>query len=315
MVYDWNLHSPAPPAALSFQASIGKVKVVDETLRDGLQNVSGHNPKVDLKIELLHAMVSVGVDVASLGFPAAGDIHFDDVVTLCREIADARLPLIATAAARTTVSDVASVARVADKAGFPIEVYAFIGSSPIRHLVEGWDLAFLLESVRLACAEAARAGLPFCLVTEDSTRSEPAILRALIRSAVDGGAVRVCLCDTAGHATAFGVVELTAFALDELAALGAGGVLLDWHGHNDRGLGLPTALWAASRGVDRVHGTGLGIGERAGNTSLELLVHNLGLLGARPIVPIDRLRSYCERASRALGWEIPADHPIMPAIT
>jgi 2-isopropylmalate synthase len=72
-------------------------------------------------------------------------------------------------------------------------------------------------------------------------------------------------------------------------------------------------LWAAAAGVDRVHGTGLGVGERVGNTPLELLVDNLGLLGARPRPSRDALVDYCDRAARALDWEIPYDHPIAGA--
>ncbi len=112
-----------------------------------------------------------------------------------------------------------------------------------------------------------KAGLRFCLVTEDTTRSHPDALRTLFRAAVDEGASRLCLCDTTGHVTPYGVEELVRFARRELAAAGASHVELDWHGHNDRGLALPTALWAVEAGVDRVHGTGLGVGERVGNAS------------------------------------------------
>jgi aerobic-type carbon monoxide dehydrogenase small subunit (CoxS/CutS family) len=135
----------------------------------------------------------------------------------------------------------------------------------------------------------------------------------LFRAAIDAGATRLCLCDTTGHVTPYGVEELIGFTRRELAAMGAKGIGLDWHAHNDRGLSVATALWAASVGVDRVHGTGLGVGERVGNTSLELLVDNLGRLGARAPVPRERLIEYCELAARALSWTIPPDHPIAGA--
>ena len=188
-----------------------------------------------------------------------------------------------------------------------------MGSSPIRLAVEEWDEAFLVQAVRGATRAAVKAGLRFCLVTEDTTRSHPDALRTLFRAAVDEGASRFCLCDTTGHVTPYGVEELVRFARRELAAVGASHVELDWHGHNDRGLALPTALWAVEAGVDRVHGTGLGVGERVGNASLELLVHNLGLLGVRPVVPRERLRDYSVLAARALAWTIPADHPLAGA--
>jgi len=322
-IFDWNTEvqgstssatrrdEPATPSSdLRFGLHAGGVQIVDETLRDGLQNGSGINPPIGHKIDLLHAMALIGVDVVSVGLPAAGARYAEDTFHLCREIRDAKLPLRATAAARTVVADVQGIARASERAGIPIEVYSFIGSSPIRHYTEGWDMAFLVDSVRKSTETAVQAGLPFCLVTEDTTRAHPDTLRTLFRTAIDAGATRLCLCDTTGHVTPYGVAELIAFTRAEIAAMGAKGIQLDWHAHNDRGLSVATALWAASAGVDRVHGTGLGVGERVGNSSLELLVENLGLLGARAPVARDRLIAYCELAARALSWTIPDDHPI-----
>jgi 2-isopropylmalate synthase len=329
-IFDWNhgISHPksGPPSAfdrqnltawegdyLQFGRLARGVKVVDETLRDGLQSVSGVNPPVSHKVDLLHAMARVGVDVVSVGLPAAGERNAEDCFLLCREIQAQKLPLKPTAAARTVVGDVTGIARAAERAGMPIEVYAFIGSSPIRHFVEGWDLDFLIRCVESATRAAVSAGLPFCLVTEDTTRSHPDILRALFRASIDAGASRLCLCDTTGHVTPYGVEELIRFTRSELAEMGAHHVELDWHAHNDRGLSVATALWAASNGVHRVHGTGLGVGERVGNTSLELLVENLGQLEARPRVPRERLIEYCALAARALSFTIPPDHPIAGA--
>jgi 2-isopropylmalate synthase len=327
--FDWNQQGSPPEAApsafstsgltawagehLSFGRHARGVKVVDETLRDGLQSVSGVNPPVSFKIDLLYAMASVGVDVVSVGLPAAGARNAEDCFLLCREIQAQKLPLVPTAAARTVVSDVQGIARAAERAGMPIEVYAFIGSSPIRHFSEGWELDFLVRGVEGAARAAVSAGLPFCLVTEDTTRSHPDVLRALFRAAIDAGASRLCLCDTTGHVTPYGVEELIRFTREALVVLGAPRVELDWHAHNDRGLSVATALWAASNGVHRIHGTGLGVGERVGNSSVELLIENLGLMGARPRVPRARLAEYCALASRALSVPVPPDHPIAGA--
>lgn len=324
VIYDWNTElqdapSAAPPASeepampssqLRFGHHARGVQIVDETLRDGLQNGSGVNPPIAHKLDLLHAMARIGVDVVSVGLPAAGARYAEDTFRLCREIADAGLPLHPTAAARTVVADVQGIARASERAGLPIEVYSFIGSSPIRHYTEGWDMAFLVDSVRSSTEEAVRAGLPFCLVTEDTTRAHPDTLRILFRTAIEAGATRLCLCDTTGHVTPYGVAELIAFTRGEIKAMGAQNIALDWHAHNDRGLSVATALWAASAGVDRIHGTGLGVGERVGNSNLELLVENLGLLGARAPVSRARLVEYCQIAARALSWTIPDDHPI-----
>jgi 2-isopropylmalate synthase len=301
---------PLQGSAVAFGQRARGVRVVDETLRDGLQSVSGVNPPIGHKIDLLYAMAGVGVDVVSVGLPAAGQSNAEDSYLLCREIVSSKLALIPTAAARTVPADVRGIARASERAGIAIEVYSFIGTSPIRHYVEGWDTDFLVSAITSSVREAVAANLPFCLVTEDTTRSHPDLLRTLYRAAIDAGAARLCLCDTTGHVTPYGVEELIGFVRRELAAVGATRVGLDWHAHNDRGLAVQTALWAASNGVDRVHGTGLGIGERVGNTALELLVHNLGLLGARPAAPRERLVEYCQLAARALSWAIPPDHPI-----
>ncbi len=322
-IFDWNEPSPETLANEGHKASsstiprigtvLSKIKVVDETLRDGLQNPSGKNPAVHVKAALLPAMTMVGVDVVSVGLPAAGGRYEADTLALCETIRDLKLPLIATAAARTVVADVEGIARAADRTGMPIEVYSFIGSSPIRKYVEGWSNEFLVNAVTSAARAAAKHQLPFCLVTEDTTRSHPELLKTLFHAAIDAGAARLCLCDTTGHVTPYGVEELVGFARNFLAEIGAPHVQLDWHGHNDRGLGLPIALWAAAAGVDRVHGTGLGVGERVGNTPLELLVDNLGLLGARSRPTREALVHYCDCAAAALDWEIPFDHPIAGA--
>lgn len=312
--FDWNQTSEelAQPACLGvrFGEGLSRARLVDETLRDGLQNATGYDPPLGDKTELLHAMVGIGVDVVSVGLPAAAPQHAADTCELVRAIVRDRLPLRPTAAARTLPQDVAAVARVADGAGCAVEIYSFIGSSPIRHAVEGWDVSFLVRCVTEAAREATRYGLPFTLVTEDTTRSRPEVLRTVYRAAVDAGVNRICLADTSGHATPHGVESLVRFVQCELSAMGASHVGLDWHGHNDRGLALANALWAGSLGVERLHGTGLGVGERVGNPPTELLADNLARLGARPMPTQAELVHFCRCAAKALRWEIASSHPV-----
>jgi 2-isopropylmalate synthase len=87
---------------------------------------------------------------------------------------------------------------------------------------------------------------------------------------------------------------------------------LDWHGHDDRGLGLSNALTAIEAGVERVHATALGIGERVGNTPLELLIANLALAAGRE-PDAARLRAYAEHFAAAIGIVIPENHPLVGA--
>jgi 2-isopropylmalate synthase len=304
-MYDWNA------AQVPNWRGAHPVGVVDETLRDGLQSATATDPPIEIKIEMMAQMAQVGVDVVSVGLPAAGARALEQAVVLVNAIAKRNLPLVPTAAGRTVESDVQKIADVAQRTGRPVEVYAFIGSSPIRHFAENWDIDFLLKHIRGSVAVARRQNIPFCLVTEDTTRARPEVLEQLFCAALDGGATRLCLCDTVGHATPDGVARLLRFVRDLIRAQGHRDVGLDWHAHNDRGLALQTALWASEVGVDRVHGTALGIGERVGNVPLELLLLNLGLIGTKAEPDRGKLRAYCELAADALAiGGIPDTHPL-----
>lgn len=274
----------------------------DETLRDGIQSPSVLDPGPSDKKELVHRMDRLGIQRANVGLPASSARNFEDSLLLCREIESARLRIRPVAAGRTVVADVLAIADVADRAGVAVEVYAFIGSSAIRQLVESWDLAFMQRQTEEAVGAAARHDLPVCFVTEDTTRARPETLRALWGAAIDAGASRICLTDTVGHATPDGVRNLIRFGQDVLLELGVSCTVgIDWHGHDDRGLALDNALTALESGADRIHATALGIGERVGNTRMELLLYNLMLLGELSL-ETEALDEYAELAARALGW-------------
>jgi 2-isopropylmalate synthase len=137
------------------------------------------------------------------------------------------------------------------------------------------------------------------------------VLTTLFKAAIDHGATRLCLSDTVGHATPDGVRNLIRFAKGVVAETGAKNIGLDWHGHNDRGLALVNALWAFEFGADRVHGTGLGIGERVGNAQMELILLNLKLLGLLEGQNLTQLVRYCETVATVLDWDIPPNYPLV----
>ena len=110
-----------------------------------------------------------------------------------------------------------------------------------------------------------------------------------------------------GHATPDGVRALIGFTRRLIDDMGVD-VGIDWHGHNDRGLALENALWAYEAGADRVHGTAIGIGERVGNTPMDLLLLNLKLLGEIDADLTDLL-VYCTVTARAVKREIPVNYP------
>src|SRR6266478_6205937 len=302
LIYDWNIVEPAvkaPGRRISFD---------DETLRDGLQSPSVSEPSVEKKLELLHLMNDLGIDTADIGLPGAGGTHASGVERLAREIADKKLNIRANCAARTHRNDIIPIAEISQRAGIPIEACTFIGSSPVRFYAEDWTLEKLLQLTEEAVTFAVQQGLPVMYVTEDTTRANPETLRALYTAAIRCGAKAVCVCDTVGHSTPDGARSVVRFVKSIIEEQG-GGIRLDWHGHQDRGLGVINSIAAIEGGADQVHGSALGIGERVGNTPLDQLLVNLKLLEWIDN-DLSRLKEYCDLAAEACGWSIPCNYPV-----
>jgi 2-isopropylmalate synthase len=304
LVHDWNDHSQPVRATTTYA-------LADETLRDGLQSPSVIDPPIDDKLRLLHLMVRLGIPCADIGLPGAGQRQYDDALRLAREIADQRLPIVVYCAARTLRQDIEPIVDVSQRAGIPIEVACFIGSSPIRQYAEGWTLDQLRGRTADAVSFAVAHGMPVMYVTEDTTRSTPEALRQLYTTAIEYGARRICLSDTVGHATPEGATALVRYMREVIATTGEH-VQIDWHGHRDRGLDIPNCFAAWAAGADRCHGTAIGIGERCGNTPIELLLVNLQLMGLAER-DLTALPEYTGLASRALGVPIPPNYPIVGA--
>src|SRR5881275_81143 len=290
---------------------LARAEVLDETLRDGIQSPSAIDPEIDAKIEILHLLDDLGVGQLDVGLPGAGPHQRAAVKRLAEEKRDAKLDIRLNVACRTVVSDIAPAAEVQQETGYPLEVYAFIGSSPIRQYAEEWDLAFIEKQSVEAIRFASSQNLSIVYVTEDTTRSKPADLRRLFLSAIGAGARRLCLCDTVGHATPEGTRALVKFAESVVKESGVE-VGLDWHGHNDRGLALANTLAAGAAGATRLHGCGAGIGERVGNTAIDQLLVNLKLLGHPLYAQRDMtsLVRFVELAARATGAQVPANYPV-----
>src|SRR5919201_3927873 len=307
LFFDWNRAHALPDR-------LGDAVVLDVTLRDGIQSPSAIDPSIDDKVEILHLLDELGVAQLDVGLPGAGPHQRAAVKRLVEEIRDARLKIRANVACRTVVTDIAPAAEGQQETGFPLEVYAFIGSSPIRQYAEEWDLAFIEKQSVEAIRFAARQNLAVTYVTEDTTRSKPEDLRRLFLSAIEAGARRLCLCDTVGHATPQGAAALVRFAQEVVRESGEE-VGLDWHGHNDRGLALANALAAGASGATRLHGCAAGIGERVGNTAIDQLLVNLKLLG-HPIYSrrdMTKLVRFVELAARVTGHSVPVNYPVAGA--
>ena len=110
------------------------------------------------------------------------------MLELAREIRDAKLRIKPACAARTHLNDIQPIVEISQKLGMPIEVMAFIGSSPIRLYAEDWDLDRMLKRSAEAIDLAVKNGLPVTYVTEDTTRSRPEVLATLFKNAIEHGA-------------------------------------------------------------------------------------------------------------------------------
>ena len=303
LIHDWN------EAGERWERPPFRIQLDDETLRDGLQSPSVRSPGIEDKLAILHLMDRLGIDTADIGLPGAGPHVVRDVTRLAQEIADARLGIRANCAARTLRQDITPVIEISQKAGIPIEVCTFIGSSPIRQYAENWTLEVLLRHTEDAVSYAVSHGLPVMYVTEDTVRARPEQLRALFLAAIRCGATRLCLCDTVGHATPVGAANLVRFALQVVQESGAE-IGLDWHGHCDRGLAVINTIAAIRAGATRVHGCAIGIGERVGNTPMDQLLVNLRMLGWIEN-DLTVLPEYCEIVARATGVPIPPNYPVV----
>jgi 2-isopropylmalate synthase len=300
LIYDWNVVEPAgrPPV----------VMFDDETLRDGLQSPSVRAPSIEQKIRILHLIDAVGIDTTDLGLPGAGPHVVRDVERLAREIVDAKLSVQANCAARTVVADVEPIADIVQRTGLPIECCCFIGSSPLRLYAEDWTVEYLQKCTEEAISFAVKQGLKVMYVTEDTTRSDPGTLCKLFTAAIRAGASRICVADTVGHATPNGAASLIRFTRRVIDELGAD-VGIDWHGHRDRDLAIMNSIAALEAGASRIHGAALGLGERVGNTPLDLLLVNLVLM--RWVQrDLTRLNELVHEVSAATGVPIPDNYPV-----
>lgn len=301
LIHDWNqAGSFRPSRPLQFD---------DETLRDGLQSPAVSDPTVEQKLELLECMDSLGIHTANLGLPGAGGRPREDILRMAQHIVSRRLRIGANVACRTLVSDIQPVVEMTQKAGMPIEVCAFIGSSYIRQYAEDWTLDRMLQNTRDALTFARQHNLPVMYVTEDTTRARPETITALYSTAIELGARRLCVCDTVGHATPRGTAAVVRF-VRQLADQHDKTIGVDWHGHRDRDLGIANCLAAIEAGADRVHGSALGVGERAGNAPMDLLLVNCRLQGWIDN-DLTKLPNYVAAAAKALEVAVPHNYPVL----
>ena len=284
----------------------------DETLRDGLQSPSARNPTISQKIELLTYMEKLGIQKVDLGLPGAGPFHVEHIDAMLSHIDENNFSIRPGAAVRTLMNDIQPLVDLQQKHGLEIQASAFLGTSPIRQFTEGWTIDKLLSTMEKAVSFAVENEVPVMFVTEDTTRSKPEDVKMIYQRAMELGVRRLCVCDTCGHVTPNGVKKLLNF-IDEEVIKDSGymrsEIEVNWHGHQDRGLGVANNIAAVEAGADVIHGTALGVGERAGNAPLDQTLVNLKLMGA-----IDNdltlLNEYVKKANEYIEVPLPHNYPV-----
>tara|TARA_B100001142_G_scaffold46431_2_gene42948 strand:- start:3630 stop:4886 length:1257 start_codon:yes stop_codon:yes gene_type:complete len=310
LIYDWNeidydikRVSENHPHELWFD---------DETLRDGLQSPSANNPKIEQKIELIDYMEKIGIQKVDLGLPGAGQFHIEHIDSMLSHIKDKSYEIRPGCAVRTLVSDITPLIDLQSKYDCEIQASAFLGTSPIRQYTEGWNMEKILSTAEKAVSFAVENDVPVMFVTEDTTRSKPEDIKEVYTRALELGVERICICDTCGHVTPNGVNKLLSFIQNEVipdAGFKRRNIEVNWHGHQDRGLGVANNIAAFESGADVIHGTALGIGERAGNAPLDQTLVNLSLMGviSNDLTALDE---YIKKAHEYIKIPLPRNYPI-----
>ncbi len=246
------------------------VRIFDTTLRDGEQ-APGNSMNMGEKLRLAHQLAKLNVDIIEAGFPASSQGDFDSVQLIAREVQG---PVIC-GLARTDDGDI-------DAAGNAIKdaerrrIHTFIATSQI-HME--YKLRMTADQVLDAAARAVERAVGFTsdveFSCEDATRSDPEFLVKVYQAAINAGATTLNIPDTVGYSVPEKYGELFAYLRDNL--VGTENVVFSAHCHDDLGLAVANSIAAIQAGARQVECTMNGIGERAGNTSLEEIAMALGM--------------------------------------
>ncbi len=242
-----------------------KIKIFDSTLRDGEQS-PGCSMNLADKLLVLKHLEALGVDVVEAGFAASSPGDFEAVQALARAAKTATVASLA----RCRRADIDRAWEAVKDARHP-RIHVFIATSPLHMECK---LRMTPDEVDAAAGECVRYSRSLCedveFSLEDCSRSERPFIYRVVKTAIDAGATTINLPDTVGFAMPG---EYEALFRDVLANVpGAANVTLSCHCHNDLGLAVANSLAAVRGGATQVECCLNGIGERAGNASLEEIV-------------------------------------------
>jgi 2-isopropylmalate synthase len=242
-----------------------RITVFDTTLRDGEQS-PGCSMNVQEKLRMAHQLDRLGVDVIEAGFPIASDGDFEAVRAIAAAV---RRPIIA-GLARACSPDIERAWQALKGAARP-RIHVFLATSDIH-------LKYKLRISRAQCLEQARESVrlakSFCddveFSPEDATRTDRDFLCEVVQAVIDAGATTVNIPDTVGYTMPAEYAEIIQMLRERVR--GIENVTISVHCHNDLGLAVANTLAALGAGATQVECTINGIGERAGNASLEEII-------------------------------------------
>ncbi|NTV98792.1 MAG: 2-isopropylmalate synthase [Chlorobiaceae bacterium] len=253
-----------------------KILVFDTTLRDGEQS-PGASLSVQEKVEIARQLEKLGVDVIEAGFPASSPLQLEAVQRICDESRT-----VIAALARAMENDIAAAWKALANASKP-RIHTFISTSDIHILGKfssdryGTGLPEKQRTVLRMAVEAVRFAKTFThdveFSAEDAGRTDPAYLAEIISAVIEAGATTVNIPDTTGYTWPSEFGGKIARLMTDVPNIGKASVSV--HCHNDLGLAVANSLSAIENGARQVECTMNGIGERAGNASLEEIVMSL----------------------------------------
>ncbi|MEA4832599.1 MAG: 2-isopropylmalate synthase [Oscillospiraceae bacterium] len=284
------------------------IKLLDTTLRDGDQT-PGVNLSFTQKREIAAQLCDLGVDIIEAGFAAASQSDFNAICAAAEVVGNTKL----CALARCTEQDIEAAARSLDKAKNP-RIHIFIATSPI-HMQ--YKLNMSEQEVLERAVKSAELAKRLCgdvqFSAEDATRSDVGFVCRVFSAVIASGVSTVNFPDTVGYCIPSEYAEMIKRVFTDTA--GIKNVVLAAHCHNDLGLAVANSLAAAGAGVTQLEGTINGLGERAGNASLEEIIMAIrvrnNFFGFDTNVNIKEIAKTCRLVSSISGVPIPVGQPII----
>ena len=285
-----------------------QVKIFDTTLRDGEQS-PGCSMNLQEKLEVAKCLEKLKVDVIEAGFAIASPGDFESVQSVAKLIKDCSVASLS----RATQKDIDTAWEAVKCAADP-RIHTFLATSPL-HMEYKLKMTpeQVLERVGEMVAYAAKYTPNVEFSAEDATRSDWDFLATVVRTAIKAGATTVNLPDTVGYTTPAEMQALIAYILEHVEE--AQGIDLSVHCHNDLGMAVANSLAGVMGGATQVECTINGLGERAGNTSLEEVVMALrtrpDLYEAKTRIETTQIYRSSKTVYDIIGQTAPLNKPII----